>query len=131
MPRAPLKVCQTPACGALCEGRHCARHASSDNRVLARRRFDARRGTAHSRGYDRRHAKWRLLILARDPLCKIGHFCKGEAPSTVADHIIPLSQGGDWSMDNGQGACERDHDWKTATQDSRFARRRLPAGGKG
>jgi 5-methylcytosine-specific restriction endonuclease McrA len=56
------------------------------------------------------------MILARDPLCKIAFFCKGLAPSTEADHIVPLSAGGDWSMRNGQGACHRCHSHKTATE---------------
>jgi 5-methylcytosine-specific restriction endonuclease McrA len=41
------------------------------------------------------------------------------AISTVADHIIPVSQGGTWSMDNGQGACDPCHNWKRAAIDKK------------
>jgi 5-methylcytosine-specific restriction protein A len=76
--------------------------------------YDRERGSAASRGYGRRHESWRKMILARDPLCKIAHFCGGMAPSTVADHVISLRSGGDWAMENGQGACAACHGWKTA-----------------
>lgn len=64
------------------------------------------------------------MVLARDPLCMIQKLCgrgldrSGEpkhlpAPSTVGDHKIRLSRGGDWSLQNGQGACAPCHNWKT------------------
>jgi hypothetical protein len=42
--------------------------------------------------------------------------CNG-ALSTVADHVVPVRQGGQWSMENGQGACDLCHQWKRATLD--------------
>jgi 5-methylcytosine-specific restriction protein A len=90
----------------------CAEHASED----PRRVHDRERGSAASRGYGRRHEKWRKLILHRDPLCKIARFCDGLAPSVVADHITPLRAGGDYSIENGQGACERCHNWKRSIE---------------
>jgi 5-methylcytosine-specific restriction endonuclease McrA len=62
----------------------------------ARKTYDEARGSAAARGYDRRHEKWRKLVLARDPLCRIQKLCgKGAKrelpdPATVADHVIPL-----------------------------------------
>jgi 5-methylcytosine-specific restriction endonuclease McrA len=56
------------------------------------------------------------MILARDPLCKIAVLCDGTALSTEADHIIPLSRGGDDGMSNLQGACHRCHSHKTASE---------------
>lgn len=64
----------------------------------------------------------RALILARDPLCQIGIFCKGMAPSTEVDHIIRAGlyiemNGGDerffFDPDNLRGACHADHALKT------------------
>jgi 5-methylcytosine-specific restriction enzyme A len=120
MPRSAKNFCKHPGCGVVCDGRFCAQHQQQDPRAERRRAFDRYRGSAASRGYGRRHEKWRKLVLHRDPLCKIAHFCGGIAPSRIADHIIPLNAGGDWSLDNGQGACEPCHDWKTATRDSKF-----------
>jgi 5-methylcytosine-specific restriction protein A len=87
-------------------------------RALTQRFLDRRRGSAASRGYGRQHEKWRELILARDPLCLIKHFCQGLAPATIADHVIPVADGGEWTMENGQGACEQCHNWKTATENA-------------
>jgi 5-methylcytosine-specific restriction protein A len=74
--------------------------------------YDHGRGTAASRGYDARHRKWRRLILATDPVCRICHI----GASTVADHVTPLEDGGDWSLENGQGLCSRCHNRKTVAE---------------
>jgi len=54
-------------------------------------------------------------VLARDPICRS---CR-RAPSTEADHIVPLAQGGDWSLENGQGLCKTCHSRKTRRQQER------------
>jgi len=57
----------------------------------------------------------RLAILRRDPTC-MG--C-GVAPSVVADHVAPASEGGTDSIDNGQGLCRSCHDVKTKAETAR------------
>jgi 5-methylcytosine-specific restriction protein A len=72
-----------------------------------------RRGSASRRHYDRRHRQQRLLILARDPICR---GC-GRAPSTVDDHIVPITAGGSKSDSlNQQGLCTDCHGWKTVRE---------------
>ena len=78
--------------------------------------YDERRGSACKRGYGRRHEKWRQLVLHRDPACQIAVKCKGMTVSTVADHIVQVTEGGDWTMENGQGCCEACHQWKRAME---------------
>jgi 5-methylcytosine-specific restriction protein A len=124
MPHKALGICREPGCGARCAVGRCAKHAH----LAPSKLYDDRRGSAAKRGYGRRHEKWRAMILARDPLCMIQKMCgrsldrPGEpahlpAPSTVADHKKPLDPAnplaGDWSLENGQGACKACHDWKT------------------
>lgn len=115
MPVRALQICAAPGCGATCSGRYCAAHAGG------------RSGLGHSprrpRLYDRRRWRDRLrkLVLARDPLCKIQVLCGAgvnglPALSTEADHIIPISRGGDESMENLQGACHACHSHKTASE---------------
>lgn len=117
MPQAAFTICRQQGCGARCAGPYCAKHAGEH----PRRQFDRARGSAASRGYGRRHEKWRKLVLHRDPLCKINKTpgCTAELPrpSTIADHVTPVNAGGDWAMENGQGACEPCHNWKTRTID--------------
>jgi len=107
MPQRAKQPCRT--CGAACDGPYCPRHR--------RERPGLRPRLSRSkRGYGGRHQLWRKLILARDPLCKLAILCDGTALATEADHIVPLSKGGDWSMENGQGACHRCHSHKTALE---------------
>ena len=79
------------------------------------RRADTR-PNATRRGYDAQHRKWRKLVLARDPIC--AGWPKGERclqPSTVADHVVPISQGGArFDLANGAGLCASHHGAKSA-----------------
>jgi 5-methylcytosine-specific restriction enzyme A len=91
----PNRSCLTPQCAGV-SGRsgYCPRCTHTRNQ--------ARRPT--SRIYESKlHRHWRSVILTRDPICRM---CNA-APSVVADHRIPLRQGGTWSYDNGQGLCKR------------------------
>lgn len=120
MPLSAKKPCHAPGgCPNVSDSRYCAEHQHLA--TVERERRDAIRGTAHSRGYDRRHQAIRKQVLRRDPLCRIAHHCRGLAASTEADHIIPISKGGPrYALSNLQGACHACHSWKTATQDSTF-----------
>jgi|SRR3990167_1640478 len=117
LPQRSLHPCPTPGCPALVRHGHCEQH---------RRERERRRGSAASRGYDRRHQRWRLLVLARDPICR---GC-GQAASTVAEHVIPLTRGGTFAMSNGQGCCKSCADYKTAVEqrDTGFGPRLAAAG---
>jgi 5-methylcytosine-specific restriction protein A len=118
MPRRAKQACRYPGCGAACEGAYCAAHAGqAPNRL-----YDRDRGSPSRRGYGRRHQRWRLLILARDPLCQIAVLCDGTALATEADHIVPLAEGGTWAYSNGQGACKACHSHKTAQEQRRAGR---------
>lgn len=78
------------------------------------------RGSAASRGYGARHRKWRKLVLARHPVCRgwpIGSGCGDLA--TIADHIVSLRSGGNWSLENGNGMCARCHNKKTMSESRR------------
>ena len=107
MPYAPLSPCRQPGCPRLSAGPYCP-----DHQRAATRSYDQARGKTAERGYDARHKRWRAVILARDPICTK---CD-EAASTVADHVIPLSQGGDFSLENGAGLCRRCHQQKTSAE---------------
>jgi len=110
MPMRPATPCTAPGCRYTTRtGSRCAAHRRADQREL-----DARRGSASSRGYGARHRDWRAAIIARDPLCVACLAVGRVTPTRVADHVLPVAQGGEWTMENGQGLCDRHHNVKRA-----------------
>ena len=112
MPTAPPRPCRAgPGCRLLTMARDgfCDAH-----RRDAQRRQDQRRGSAFSRGYGPAHRRWRAAIIARDPVCVACLAVGRVTPTRVADHIIQVAQGGEWTMENGQGLCTHHHDVKRA-----------------
>jgi len=103
MPMRPGRPCAVPRCGQL---QPCSTHRKDHLR-------DRMRGSQVERGMGPRQAKWRLIILGRDPICR---GC-GRIPSEHADHIIPRKPGAeDWSEQNGQGLCAGCHANKTVRE---------------
>lgn len=80
------------------------------------RSYDADRGTASERGYDRRWQKARIVFLQANPLCAACMRSGRATPATVVDHITPHR--GDvnlfWNASNWQPLCKDCHDRKTA-----------------
>lgn len=121
MPFAAPRPCSYAGCGVLVRdgsGR-CQTH-----KHLERKQLDARRGTAHERGYTGAWQKARAGFLRSHPLCA-KHAAKGETvAASVVDHIVPHK--GDmtlfWEHDNWQALCKPCHDYKTATEDGGFGR---------
>lgn len=91
----PCIVCATPTQGARCE-----LHAQW-------RTQDARRPSAHKRGYDRQWQRLVARVLVRDQhACqlRVPGVCVGKA--TTGDHTVPLSRGGArLDEDNVRAAC--------------------------
>ena len=104
------RVCSTPGCGTLHNGRGQCKtcKATHDRKRRPRGNPYATRG----------HQQFREAVLARDPICTV---CL-RARSTIADHH-PLdrdqliARGLDPNdPQRGRGLCKRCHDKKTATQ---------------
>jgi len=88
--------------------------------IEKKREVDAKRGTAHERGYGHKWRVARLSYLKKNPLCVE---CKREnavTAATVVDHVIPHK--GDmklfWNMRNWQSLCKHHHDQKTMSEGS-------------
>lgn len=122
MLKAAPKPCSHPGCGVLVHGgpSRCEAHQRDMSKS-----FDARRESSTKRGYGH---KWRLAraaFLEQNPLC-VMHEARGElVPAAVVDHKTPHrgDMGLFWRRSNWQALCKRCHDFKTATEDSHFARR--------
>jgi 5-methylcytosine-specific restriction protein A len=133
MGRAAKKTCGKPGCPTLTDTGYCEKHLQDSPRKM----FDKQRGTTKERGYTGVWRRLRIMILRRDPFCTIGTVCDPpdpvtgkssgrRSPSTEVDHVIPASLRPDLFYDesNLQGACHECHSWKTATQDSDFAKKK-------
>ena len=109
MPNRPGRLCVGTNCGVIVHypDTRCATH-----KLMLSQADQRRRGNSAQRGYDARHRHWRKMVLARHPICCDCHM----ALSTHADHIVPLSKGGTWKLENGQGLCQSDHNKKTALE---------------
>jgi 5-methylcytosine-specific restriction enzyme A len=74
------------------------------------------RKSAEERGYGREHRAIRKQVLVEEPLCR-ACLAKGRVrPTTIADHIIPMSKGGPTVRSNYQGLCRPCSDAKTAAE---------------
>lgn len=120
MPVRSPTPCRFPGCGETVElPGLCATHKKDVQRTQ-----DARRGTAHQRGYTSRWSVVRTSYLRTHPFCAR---CSTDArlvAATVVDHITPHR--GDkalfWDRANWQPLCKPCHDRKTATTDGAFGR---------
>lgn len=54
----------------------------------------------------------RAQVFRRQPFCAR---CQ-ERPSVIADHVVPLEDGGLDAVENMQGLCKDCHDQKTAAE---------------
>lgn len=122
------RPCVAPRCSALVGPGvlRCPKH---------QREYDLRRGSSTQRGYNSpEHRAWRRTIILRDKLCVDCYVpllgTDGEPVGTAhADHVIPLSRGGDYSLQNGAARCNRCHSRKTMReQRDPFLPLRLAAG---
>jgi 5-methylcytosine-specific restriction endonuclease McrA len=108
----PKKRCGYPGCPRTTRGRYCDEHLP-----IARRYYDARRGTTKERGYDK---DWERVAEQRRQLdCGLCQHClkvRLVIPSRLVDHILPIHVRPDWRLeiDNTQVLCRDCHTRKTS-----------------
>lgn len=104
------------------DGRFCTLHKRA--RALVQTRTDRQlRGSSSERGYGVQHRRWRERVLQRDPLCVTCKALGLTTLATVADHVVPVRQGGNrFALENGQGLCHAHHNAKTRV-DGSFTKR--------
>ncbi|MHB1652355.1 MAG: HNH endonuclease [Desulfitobacteriaceae bacterium] len=117
MPFKPKRPCSYPGCPRLTEGRFCEMHQQESEK-----KYNLKRGSAASRGYDSRWRMVRERHLREHPLCVL---CEQEGkltPATVVDHIKPHKGNKElfWDESNWQSLCKACHDSKTAQHDGRW-----------
>lgn len=112
MSAAPRRPCPGTGCRAIIPRgvARCGACASAKGRRLA-----AARPTVAARGYGAEHRRWRAFVLARDRYCVRCLAAGLIVPAVIADHIVPIRQGGArFDLSNGQGLCVRHGNAKDA-----------------
>ena len=116
MPLSAPTPCRHPGCGAvLTKPGYCDTHRSIVHRDYgrARRSFDAELGFYQS-------AQWRAVraaFLRQHPLCCACEQRGRVVPAVVADHVVPIKQGGArFDPRNLQSLCVSDHNAKSAKE---------------
>lgn len=121
MPSKLKRPCLTPGCPNLTHEARCPKCKTKHSR-----NHDARRGSAHARGYTYRWQKYAARFKRQYPLCGQGPQAErtGEPTGCLergivtaareVDHITPVSQGGEfWDSGNHQSLCRACHSSKT------------------
>lgn len=112
VPEAITRAC--PVCRKLTTNKsgYCDEHEKEylERRDLYRARYDMRRGSPASRGYDRTWATVRKTYLSQHPLCEQ---CEKEGrvrPAKEVHHIKALQDGGErLNPDNFMAVCRECH----------------------
>lgn len=83
-----------------------------------KRNISTREIEDHSHYHSTDHRRWRKEILERDNYLCQEHLRKGiSKPGRIADHIIPIKQGGSkYDLSNGQTLCDQCHAKKSSME---------------
>jgi 5-methylcytosine-specific restriction protein A len=114
MPKKPKRPCGAAGCSELVDGYYCEKHGKAGNAEYNRYRRDG-----EANGFYNGKA-WRTLAkrqLQREPLCA-ECFKNGRVNTAViADHVVPIKQGGArLDIDNLQSLCRACHNRKTGRE---------------
>lgn len=106
------RPCASPNCPALVRGRRfCDAHA---------KQYNARRGSAASRGYTPAWARLSRAYRRAHPLCEYCLQNSRVVASECVDHIVPKARGGTDEASNLRALCASCHSRKTARHDGGF-----------
>ena len=126
-PQRSLKPCSKSGCPNLHRepGGLCPEH-SRQHKLERSRDYDKNRPSASRRGYGYRWQKYRLLFLAKNPLCVECLAIGRVKPAKDVDHIVAVSGPDDplfWQTSNHQALCHGHHSTKTAKENGAFGNR--------
>ena len=108
----PGRSCNKPGCPGIVRGGTCSVCGSLRKQV--QRQVDERRGSASSRGYDRRWQRIRAMYLRAHPLCVDCQAGRRTTAATEVHHIVALRDGGTHDDGNLMALCKSHHSTRTA-----------------
>lgn len=105
-------ACRKPGCPGLVRDGTCS--VCGLLRAQASRVHDERRGSASSRGYDRRWQRIRAVQLRSHPLCEDCAQGQRVVAASEVHHIVALRDGGTHEASNLLSLCKSCHSSRTA-----------------
>lgn len=115
MPDRPLRPCPVPGCPNLVRTGRCELHGGPE--PAHRWDTDRRQDVKRTRG--RANQERRVRLFRREPLCRQ---CAAEGRTTlatIADHVVPLAEGGADDESNLAPICGACHQKKIAEESRR------------
>jgi 5-methylcytosine-specific restriction enzyme A len=128
MPMAAKRPCLASGCPRFAEVRgRCLTHATPHD-VATRGQSGWSQRPSDPEGQrlrGRANQERRRQLFAREPLCRACATSGRVTTATVADHVVPLAEGGRDEMPNLEPLCADCHQVKTQAESARGIRRRL------
>ena len=110
MPKKPKQPCGYPGCPELSDGRYCEKHRQRVNADYNRYGRDEDSKRFYSSAAWRRLSRMQLM---RSPLCVVCMQAGRVTPAEIADHIVPIRNGGArLELANLQSVCRSCHNKK-------------------
>lgn len=110
--KRPAAACRKPGCAGRVRDGVCS--VCGPLRRQVQWTVDERRGSASSRGYDRRWQRIRAMYLRAHPLCVDCQAGRRTTAATEVHHIVALRDGGTHDDGNLMALCKSHHSTRTA-----------------
>ena len=118
MPYKPKKPCRYTGCNKLTDDTYCEEHKMAADKAYNKFERDK---VSQSFYNSAAWKKLRSIKLCLNPLCEECYKNGVLTKATVADHIIPIKQGGTaLDINNLQSLCDSCHSSKSIKEGSRF-----------
>lgn len=102
------RICNYPGCNKISISTYCAEHQAikDQQKKEKEKKYDEKRGSSYSRGYDKNWEKVRKMKLAMNPVCEL---CN-KYEKLIVHHLKPISEGGEkYDFNNLQTLCAECH----------------------
>lgn len=112
MPRRAGTACTRPSCPGIVRKGVCSECGprKAQREVV----YDRERGSAASRGYDRRWQRLRLMYLRANPFCADCAAASEVTQATEVHHRVAKRNGGEDTWENLESLCKSCHSKRTA-----------------
>lgn len=112
MPQRAGSACTRPGCAGIVRAGVCT--VCGPRKAQRDANYDRERGSAASRGYDRRWQRLRLMYLRANPFCADCTTSQKTTQATEVHHKVAKRDGGQDEWNNLESLCKSCHSKRTA-----------------